>query len=129
MKKYMFFYLITMSSMIMTGCSKKSEDQLTGSTPPVVTTCDTVAMKYSTNIIPILQGNCYSCHGNGNTGGSGGISLDGYTNLQKWAANGYLVGDITHASGFVSMPYGGGKLSDCDINKIIAWIHQGMPNN
>lgn len=129
MKKNGLFFLtgILILIEIMTACSKTSEDQLTASLP--VTICDTVGMKYSTNIVPILQANCYSCHGNGSTGGSGGISLDGYANLQKWANNGYLVGNITHASGYVAMPYGGGKLSDCDINKIIAWIHQGEPNN
>jgi cytochrome c553 len=129
MRKNILFNLTALLTLIgiFTACSKTSEDQLTATIP--VTTCDTVGMKYSANIVPILQANCYSCHGNGSTGGSGGISLDGYANLKLWADNGYLVGNITHASGYVAMPYGGGKLSDCDINKIIAWIHQGEPNN
>lgn len=122
---YSTFLLILIG--IFTACSKKSEDQITATIP--VTTCDTVGMKYSTNVVPILQANCYSCHGTGSTGGSGGISLDGYANLKLWADNGYLVGNITHAAGYVAMPFGGGKLSDCNINKIIAWIHQGEPNN
>jgi mono/diheme cytochrome c family protein len=86
-------------------------------------------MQYATNVLPILQAYCYSCHGNGSTAGSGGISLDGYANLQKWAANGILVGNITHASGFVAMPFGQPKLSDCDINKIIDWVNRGIQNN
>jgi hypothetical protein len=108
------------------ACSKENEQNLSGQTN---TACDTVNMKYTTDVLPILQVNCYSCHGNGNTGGSGGIDLDGYANLQKWAANGYLKGDITHASGFVGMPYGQPQLSDCDINKIISWINNGYQNN
>lgn len=133
------FLFVLMLIVVFVACSKTSEDQLTN-TPPAGgstggtggtggTTCDTVAMKYSTNVVPILQANCYSCHGNGNTGGSGGISLDGYTNLKKWADNGYLLGVINHAAGYVAMPYGGGKLSDCEINKITAWINQGKLNN
>ena len=133
MRKNVLFYSTFLLILIgiFTACSKTSEDKLAATTPvnTPVTTCDTVGMKYSSNIVPILQANCYSCHGNGSTGGSGGISLDGYANLKKWADNGYLVGNITHASGYVAMPLGGGKLSDCDINKIIAWIHQGEPNN
>ena len=108
------------------ACSKDNEQSLAGT---IVTPCDTVNMKYSANVLPILQANCYSCHGNGSTGGSGGISLDGYNNLQKWAANGFLIGNITHASGYVGMPYGKAKLSDCDINIIIAWVNRGYQNN
>jgi hypothetical protein len=28
-----------------------------------------------------------------------------------------------------AMPKGGGKLSDCDINKIRSWLNKGMLNN
>lgn len=108
------------------ACSKDNEQNLSGQ---ITITCDTINMKYTVNVLPILQANCYSCHGNGSTGGSGGINLDGYANLQKWAANGFLVGNVTHAAGFVGMPYGQPKLSDCDINKIISWVKHGYQNN
>jgi hypothetical protein len=119
-----FIALITMISVI--SCSKQSEDRLQALTP---TPCDTTSVSYSNDIIPILQNNCYSCHGNGNTAGSGGILIDGYANLDKWAANGYLVGNVTHAPGYVPMPYGLPALPDCEINKIVAWVHQGALNN
>jgi len=119
-----FIALITMISVI--SCSKQSEDRLQAVTP---TPCDTTSVSYSTDIVPILQNNCYSCHGNGNTAGSGGILLDGYTNLNKWAGNGYLVGNVTHAPGYVPMPYGLPALPSCEINKIVAWVHQGALNN
>lgn len=110
------------------ACSKDNQQSLAGAVNPSPL-CDTTNMQYATNILPILQAYCYSCHGNGSTAGSGGISLDGYVNLQKWAANGILVGNITHASGFVAMPVGAPKLSDCDINKIIDWVNHGIQNN
>ena len=124
-KKYLRLLVFAMAAwLLVVSCSKSSEDQLAPKS-----TCDTVGVKYNTIIISILQTNCYSCHGVGNTGGSGGILLEGYTNLKKWADNGYLQGNITHAPGFVAMPYGKPKMSDCEINKIIAWIHQGSLNN
>ena len=72
---------------------------------------------------------CYSCHGNDNTGGSGGINLNTYLNLKFYAGNGYLVGNITHATGYVGMPYGKPPLSACETNTIVAWVQQGTKNN
>lgn len=125
--------LFVLSSITLIGiisCSKQSADTLTTTpTTPVTSQCDTSAVKYSADISVILQNNCYSCHGSGSTGGSGGILLEGYSNLKKWADNGILVGNVTHASGFVAMPYGQAKLPDCQVNKIVAWVHQGALNN
>jgi hypothetical protein len=58
-----------------------------------------------------------------------GVDLDGYANLKARAANGDLTGVITHAAGYPPMPGDGGKLSDCEINKIKAWISRGAPDN
>lgn len=124
--------LIGSAFMLFTtlGCSKQNEANLS----PVVPvnpqpTCDTINMKYTANLLPILQANCYSCHGSGSTGGSGGISLDGYAALKNYADKGYLVGTITHATGYVGMPYGKAKLDTCTINKIISWVNNGAQNN
>lgn len=108
------------------SCTKSSADQ---QGPGGGSTCDTVNMKYTADILPILQSNCYGCHGNGNTGGSGGISLDGYANLSIYAQNGKLRGTVTHASGFVGMPFQQAKMDDCTINKILDWINRGFLNN
>ena len=116
------------ASIFALACSKQNGDALTGQggTMPA---CDTVNMHYTADVLPILQSFCYSCHGNGSTGGSGGISLDGYDNLKKWAGNGYLIGNITHATGFVPMPYQLPKLSDCNINIISDWVLRGALND
>ena len=106
------------------SCKKGSQDVLSGGA-----TCDTVAMSYSTNVVPILQENCYTCHGNGNTAGSGGILLEGYSNLKVYATNGQLVGNVTHAPGYVPMPYGLPKLPNCEVNTIVDWVNNGALNN
>ncbi len=107
------------------SCSKSTTSQTT----PPPGTCDTANMKYTTDVVPILQSNCYSCHGNGSTSGSGGILLDGYSNLKSHAGDGSLTGDITHSPGHVAMPYQKPKLDDCTINKILDWVDQGAPDN
>jgi mono/diheme cytochrome c family protein len=86
-------------------------------------------MKYMVDVVPILQQNCYRCHGASTNSGSSGIVLEGHGNLKPYAESGTLIGVITHAEGFAPMPGDGGKLSDCNINKIRSWIANGMQNN
>ncbi len=110
--------------IISASCSKSSEDKLSSQTPTV---CDTANSTYTADVVPILQANCYSCHGNGNV--SGGVSLDNYNNVKSLAQSGDLLGVINHTPGYPPMPEGGAKLSDCDINTIKSWIDNGVLNN
>ena len=116
--------------VLLVSCSKSNEDDLDGNTggnnPPA--TCVTTNMKYATDIAPIIQANCFSCHSNANMSISG-ISLEGHANLIKKVNDGALLGAINHAAGFTPMPQGGAKLSACIINKIKAWVDDGAQNN
>lgn len=107
--------------ILVDGCSKMSADRLAAG----MNICDTTHMGYVSDIEPIVQQFCYPCHGNGNTAFSDGVSLQGYDALKGWAQAGYLVGTVTHASGYNGMPYGKPMLDPCEINKIIAWVNQG----
>jgi len=118
---------LTMMLLVLAGCSKQSEDILAAKSG--AGQCDTTNVKYAADIVPILQNNCYECHGKSSSSGSGGILLEGYSNLAGWANNGYLAGCVSHAPGFVAMPYLRPKLSDCEVNRILAWVHQGSLNN
>ena len=124
MRRILPFLLILSAGALVTsmGCSKQSADKIA---PP----CDTTNVSYSNQIVPIMEQYCYGCHGNGNTGGSGGINLNTYVNLKFYANNGYLVGNITYASGYPGMPYGKPAMPNCEVNTIIAWVHQGTQNN
>jgi hypothetical protein len=131
MKKNSFFITISLSLIVLiVSCKKSSEDILASGA-----ICDTTNISYSAGIVPILQQNCYSCHGTGNTGGSGGILLEGYANISVYANNGELTGDVSAPAGSsggpgnTGMPYGGPMLPSCELNKILAWVHQGVKNN
>jgi len=84
-------------------------------------------VSYATNIVPILQTNCYGCHSNSSN--LTGILLDNYNTLKSYAQSGTLYGVISHASGFRPMPDGGAKLDDCTIATIKKWIDAGAFNN
>lgn len=110
------------------SCTKNSADRLAAASGGT-TTCDTVDMKYTEDVVPILQANCYSCHGTGSNSGSGGIVLEGYANLLPYATNGDLVGNITYAPGHNPMPENAPMLPSCEINTIIDWVKNGAQNN
>ena len=89
--------------------------------------CDTAVVTFSQDIKSIIGQNCEGCH-NGNSA-SGGLNLAGHSNIQTSALGGDLMDRIQRPSSDpLSMPPGG-PLSDCDQNKLIAWINQGAPNN
>jgi hypothetical protein len=129
MKKLILSGMLALAIFIagLVGCSKQNETALAAK--GAAGACDTMAVSYSKQVVPILQSICYECHGNGTSAGSGGILLQGYSNLLVWAQNGYLVGCVTHAPGFVPMPYLLPALPACEMNTIAAWVHQGANNN
>lgn len=108
--------------LYLAGCSKESADKLSGAS-----TCDTAHVSYSTQIVDILQNNCYACH-SGATPPTG-IRLDTYANLKVFADNGFFVDAVTQNGIVTPMPYGQPRLPVCEVNTIVAWVHQGAPNN
>ncbi|MFN8253593.1 MAG: c-type cytochrome [Ferruginibacter sp.] len=89
--------------------------------------CDTTVFTYNAGIAPIMNTYCKGCHNPSSLGG--GIDLSAYAGVKATAVNGKLVGSITHASGYIAMPQGGNKLSDCRITQIKKWITAGSLNN
>ena len=89
--------------------------------------CDTTNVTFAKSISPIITNYCQGCHNNSNL--SGGINLQGYTNIITHVNSGRLIGTIEQKSGFSPMPKGGTKLSDCNIKKIQIWVAAGAPNN
>jgi cytochrome c553 len=132
MKKH--FISVFVTSIVLLACSKTNEETerakstgSNGNTGGSTSSCDTANMKYVTNIQPVIQANCYGCHGNG--AAAGGISLATYAGVKQQVSSGRLMGAITHASGYKPMPMGAAKLDDCTINKIQAWINRSAANN
>lgn len=110
------------------SCAKSNEETLQTDGQGINTTgCNTASMKFSTDIAPILKANCNGCHNT--TSAAAGVNTETYAGVKAIADNKSLVGSITHATGYSPMPKGMAKLSDCDIDKIKAWVAQGARNN
>lgn len=111
----------------ITGCYYDNEEKLYSE---ISTSCDLNNVTFAATVKPILQASCYACHSNSNATNSGdGIKLENYTDVQKMAKDGKLMGTVNHSNGYSAMPKGGGKLSDCEINQLQTWIDNGTPNN
>lgn len=121
---FLMFSIIAFA--VLEGCYNKKADLIIPNN-----NCDTsVVISYSSDITNILQQNCYRCHATDKYAFLGGNhQLDSFLGLQEMVINGKLLKAINHFPGAVAMPYDGGKLSDCDIMKITAWVNRGAPNN
>jgi len=111
--------LATISSF--SSCYYDKEDMLYPSTG-----CDTSAVKYSGQIVTMLNSSCLSCHG-GTAASGGGIKLGDYTSVKAAADNGTLLNAVTRDVN--PMPQGAARLSDCRIAELRTWIRNGAPNN
>jgi hypothetical protein len=109
-----------------TACKKENEENLINQQGGPVA-CDTVDMKYTVDILPILVNRCYECHGNGLS--QNGVNFDTYDNVKRKVDDNELINVIKHTAGYPAMPFGKPMLPSCEINKIQAWINEGAPNN
>ncbi len=103
--------------MLLFSCTK---DKVAGT---IVDSNCTDSVSFSTDVWPIIEQNCTSCHDVGNTTG---YTLTNHTNISSNAAA--IVGSMK-GSGFQLMPQGGDALPDSVIQKVQCWISQGKLNN
>jgi hypothetical protein len=89
--------------------------------------CDTLNVKFSTSVMPLIDQKCKGCHSGSSP--SGGIALTNYAQVKATVGNGSLVGSITHKAGYKPMPEGSAKMPFCDIRKIQIWVAKGALND
>lgn len=108
------------SALFLVRCTYNNEEELYG----IPGGCDTVQLRYSTRIVPLLQSNCYSCHSTASN--VAGLPFDSYESIRPLALNGRLVASIN--SEINPMPTTG-LMPLCDRQVIEAWVRAGAPNN
>lgn len=92
--------------------------------------CETDNVRYSVDIVDMMNANCHACHGAANYQNFGaGINLSTYSSLKVYVDNGRFLGAVDHQDGFSAMPQGRSKMDDCTIDKIKSWINEGAQNN
>jgi hypothetical protein len=124
-----FFLALIGFTLNLSSCYYDVDEELN---PPLVSNvCDTTASKFAADIQPILNSNCATSGCHTTVAIAAGYIFDNYTDVKSTidSDSARFVGSITHAANISPMPKGGGKLSDCNISKIKAWIASGAPDN
>lgn len=125
MKKIIKITLILLMAVI-SGCYYDTEERLY---PKISSPCDDTVVTFSSTVTTILH-SCQTCHSNSNaTSSGGGVKLENYADVVKLVNSGKLMGSIRHDNGYIPMPQGGGKLSDCEISQLQKWVDNKTPNN
>lgn len=120
-KPFTYIFFVSLSFGVI-SCAYNNEEELYP-----VESCDTTNVTYSATIVPILQQNCYECHGV--NAPISGIILEGHANIKVKIDQQRLIGAIRHQTGFSPMPKDRQSLPECDILKIEKWVSEGAPNN
>ncbi len=123
--------LMLFVSGFLSSCYYDSQEELFG-----ITACDTTAVSYADDILPILNDQCMVCHSTSAAPIVGGDNdMEGYDNLMGFVVAGDPENSLFYASvawltGTVPMPRpeGSSKLSDCELALIRSWISQGASN-
>ncbi|RQO31898.1 hypothetical protein DBR32_03580 [Taibaiella sp. KBW10] len=117
------FGAVAVIAVAFASCSKDNEYDLANNNNVI---CDTTAVSYANTVAAIMSANCNVCHSGANP--SAGIATNTYQGLNAFYSV-TLLGSIRHEANYSPMPNNAPKLSDCDINKVTAWINQGKLNN
>ncbi|MCB0806298.1 MAG: hypothetical protein KDC05_10905 [Bacteroidales bacterium] len=122
-----FFLVLFLAAgvFVFNACQHKPDEQLKPDNqvdPPIDTiACDSSNVTYPGTVLPILETYCLSCH-SGPTP-SGALDFTDYNDLAFVAESGQLLGALKHQEGFVAMPQGMPKLSQCEIDLVEIWVN------
>ena len=89
--------------------------------------CDSVEVSYATDIVPLLDENCFSCHADEQY--NNGLSLATYELVSNKNNTTKILQRIQLDANDVELMPPGGPLNDCEIDIFKAWVEQGAQNN
>ncbi|MFK7950040.1 MAG: hypothetical protein AB8G11_20790 [Saprospiraceae bacterium] len=116
MKKH-FIGIILSTTLILSSCVFENREDLF-ETP--------VEVSFSTDVQPLIQSNCISCHSQPSPNGN--VPLENYDDIKAAGTNGSLLNALKGENGVSIMPPAG-ALPASQIELIETWINDGMPNN
>ena len=92
-------------------------------------TCNTNDVSYKNFVKPLIYDSCRSCHYDSTKLLGSSISLQTYAQVKIQVDNQQLLVAMTAPAGSLSSMPQSGPLSDCNYQKMIAWIRAGGPDN
>jgi hypothetical protein len=110
------FTIVTVIALVTSGCYYESEEHLY---PTTNSSCDTANVTYTASIVPLLNNNCYSCHG---SNASSGLNFQDTSVLRAQIRSGQLYKSITYQN--LPMPPSE-QLPSCQIQIFKKWIDAG----
>lgn len=114
---------ILIAPFLVIGCKTTKPAETTATTTKPKVDCGTQIPVYTTDIKPIFDTHCNSCHGKR---AAGGYDLRLMEDITRGANNGELLGTIKWEGHYPHMPARANKLDDATIKKIECWIQTGM---
>lgn len=119
------FISLFFSLSLLSSCFYDNEEDLYGTS----NFCDTTNVSYSNEVATILDNNCLTCHSTAAANALGaGIVLDSYDGVLPFASGGTLY-DVINATDVTRVMPPSGKMADCNIEQIKAWIDAGALDN
>lgn len=109
--------------ILVQSCTYDVESEVYGSPPA----CDTTAVSYSVDILPIMTDRCLGCHNAASA--NGGVALEPFDELLVYVDNGSFLCSIEWGNGCSEMPKNQPQIPPCEISKIAQWIADGAPEN
>ena len=125
MMKYILILAAASTLLGLNACYYDKADKLY----PNANACDTSNTTFTKSVQPILKANCTDagCHTVANA--NAGIELETYSGTILTVPQDKLINAVKYlAGGSKNMPPTQ-KMTDCNINKIEAWIRRGSPEN
>jgi hypothetical protein len=120
MRQLLFIFL---PGIFLSSCESNNFEEMN----PILFCDTTVEITYTDDILPILVTHCGTTRSGCHNEGGLQTYLGSYDETKDAADNGFLIGTITHTTGFPKMPNDGGKLDDCTILKIQTWVNRDEP--
>ena len=125
-------FLSVLASISIFSCKSKKPASDAKTSTVTTTTVTASAPTYTSEIKNIIDQACLPCHisaqeGPGPYMPAHNPALDGYQKVKAAATHTNFLGAINHQEGFAAMPMNRDKLNDVVIQKITAWIQNGMP--
>lgn len=112
--------LFGMTTFAIISCSDDDGPQDPGDT------CQTDGLTYTNYAAELINSNCATsgCHSEGTVTT---FEMHNFETVSISVGFNRIIGSINHDEGFSPMPKLAEKLSDCNIEKMTAWIRDGAP--
>lgn len=119
MKKYIIYITLLLTTFFLGGCNSRTYDEISVFTPiPTV-------VKYTTDVKPIIQNSCVSCHSS--TGSASFAPLTNYVETKNAIVK--IINRIQRPDGDPQKMPVGGSLSSSQIETIKKWQTDGLIEN